>query len=1276
MKQKTKNIIVLSALIFSFVSVAYAAYPISYWQITATQDPDDPNEEVLEFNYGDENIASNVMAVYPEGAVVVKTYAPSDGTAQGGQALELDIGGDMGAAYLCDEDGENCVAPDSVGVGALRIIANNAEWPGLSGSPYSEAPIDGDRVFNLNGRVVQIYDGNTTSWEPTYTENMQFYAYEFPLPNAEIGDVVWSIDGEAHCCYDGTYWELCDGGGRCSGAGGTEGSFTFDCTGNVTAGSDGGFKQGTNAEGYLNIPITSVSPGIVTLTVNENGFYAEREVILQGGETGISMYPLYFNGSGDAGSRTFSIASTQGTGSCTGEATIVGGQGSFDFYCPSNIVSPVDYIVGTASTGFINIQVTNATAGTATIFVDGAEFSAEEQVTLLGGETGIFLDIGYNGTGTAGVKNFSISSAQASGSCVGEATVTDTSANAFTCTSPGAAVDDFVVGTASKGGINLPITNAVAGAAVTLTISQDGFTKTHNVVLDGGDTAIFIPDVSYDGTGSDGAKSLTITSDQATNSCSASITVLPEGANSFTCTTAGAGSEDFILGTASKGGINLPITNAVGGETVVLEINQNGFTKTHITTLDAGQTAIFIPDVDYDGSGTAGSKTLTITSNQATNSCSANVTVTDEIGEFDFVCTANAVATGDFQFGQPGTGTMTIPIQATTDGTVTLNVAHNGFKATQNFEIVTGSQNLVIDLNYDGTSGPGTIEFGINSPHADSGCVGEAEVVPPDECASGTRVFSGLKPDSELYVQPAPLTNGQNTTNVDSRNYSDDTGPIILSGVTGNCNADLECVNGASQIVANSETCKDCPGGTMDGTAGAALVGVNATYTYNAFATGATQNVNDTVTAAEHNTEGVADMTCTATVTCDSADSVSLSNESCEIVCADGYAKNEMGVCVEANCDIDTIINGENSGWGYTVNAVIPVGNTRLFDGPGIRDNDNNCLNEYFLSVTCTAPDTWTWEENDPNCGGGCRGICCEDRFACLPQCGGNGCGGGGGFGGGGGNGGGGGGRILLCDSAFGPTAGPCKDDWQPTKTAAGQEWSPFGKFDNTVGGCEAGCDQAGDCKCQVDIPCEGQNGPGGRTANWGAPDELCRPCLMAGHNSRIDSRKSDVVYTFDDAMGYKTEYNLDKTENPGSTIACETTAKCVDGKAWATESRNETCWCLARTENGNAPYQVPEMEFNMGQAGLESQPVSILHGTATWIADWKCEDDGNFKKTSQETCGTVTCDDGFIEGTHCNCVEDQTSPSGGASSSTNATAFFDGPRIKNITDFLVQLFK
>lgn len=61
---------------------------------------------------------SVLMSVLKDGNVGIGAIAPSDGTANGGQALKLDVEGAVGASHYCDESGENCVTAASLNSGS------------------------------------------------------------------------------------------------------------------------------------------------------------------------------------------------------------------------------------------------------------------------------------------------------------------------------------------------------------------------------------------------------------------------------------------------------------------------------------------------------------------------------------------------------------------------------------------------------------------------------------------------------------------------------------------------------------------------------------------------------------------------------------------------------------------------------------------------------------------------------------------------------------------------------------------------------------------------------------------------------------------------------------------------------------------------------------------------------------------------------------------------------------------------------------------------------
>ena len=97
-------------------------------------------------------------------------------------------------------------------------------------------------------------------------------------------------------------------------------SFTFNC-GSATA--TGTFQaNGTGGQtGTLTIPITGATAGQAIFNVSGTNFTGTLTTVITAGQTSVTI-PIDYDGGGAAGSRTLSIISAQGTGTCTKSVTV------------------------------------------------------------------------------------------------------------------------------------------------------------------------------------------------------------------------------------------------------------------------------------------------------------------------------------------------------------------------------------------------------------------------------------------------------------------------------------------------------------------------------------------------------------------------------------------------------------------------------------------------------------------------------------------------------------------------------------------------------------------------------------------------------------------------------------------------------------------------------------------------------------------------------------------------------------------------------------------
>lgn len=192
----------------------------------------------------------------------------------------------------------------------------------------------------------------------------------------------------------------------------------------------------------------------------------------------------------------------------------------------------------------------------------------------------------------------------------------------------------------------------------------------------------------------------------------------------------------FNCGTASTTGTFL--ANGIGGQTGTLvvpitgttagaatfTVSGTGFTGTLSTTLTAGQTSVTIP-ITYDGSGAAGSRTLTVNSFQGSGICTKAVTVATPPTTFTypFNCTGSTVSGVFIANAVTGqTGTVTIPINVTSAGSATITVTGTNISGTLTTTLVSGQSSVTIPITYTGAGTEGSRVLTITSTSGTGTC--------------------------------------------------------------------------------------------------------------------------------------------------------------------------------------------------------------------------------------------------------------------------------------------------------------------------------------------------------------------------------------------------------------------------------------------------------------------------------------------------------------------------------------------------------------------------
>jgi hypothetical protein len=103
----------------------------------------------------------------------------------------------------------------------------------------------------------------------------------------------------------------------------TTATFTFNC-GSASAMGTLTANGTTGQTGTLTIPMTSATAGSASFAVAGTGFIGSLSTTLTAGQASVAI-PITYDGTGTAGSRTLTVTSAQGTGSCTPSVSVASG---------------------------------------------------------------------------------------------------------------------------------------------------------------------------------------------------------------------------------------------------------------------------------------------------------------------------------------------------------------------------------------------------------------------------------------------------------------------------------------------------------------------------------------------------------------------------------------------------------------------------------------------------------------------------------------------------------------------------------------------------------------------------------------------------------------------------------------------------------------------------------------------------------------------------------------------------------------------------------------
>jgi chitinase/poly(3-hydroxybutyrate) depolymerase len=163
----------------------------------------------------------------------------------------------------------------------------------------------------------------------------------------------------------------------------------------------------------------------------------------------------------------------------------------------------------------------------------------------------------------------------------------------------------------------------------------------------------------------------------------------------------------FRVGTTGTNSIQVYLNIITAGSSVTLTASGPNFTGTATQSFtSAGSNQFMWVPINYDGGGTAGNRTITITSSEAGVATCSNVVTVFNPPIFSFTNCYDGTVSGTFVAGTASTGSLTVEISVTQAGPVTITLEEFGnsrMSGTYTGNVTMGQTQITIPINYDGT---------------------------------------------------------------------------------------------------------------------------------------------------------------------------------------------------------------------------------------------------------------------------------------------------------------------------------------------------------------------------------------------------------------------------------------------------------------------------------------------------------------------------------------------------------------------------------------------